>query len=200
MMTKILALTGSIATGKSTVLEMFRDEDVAVFSADEAVHAAYADEAVAPVEALLGAVSKKGEIDRRQLAKKLLENPEKLKQLEKIVHPLVFARANRFVASHRQQHTPLVVLEIPLLFETENRYRPDWTAVTWCDDETQRARALARPGMTVEKLATILARQMPQEDKKKRADFLIDTGTTPDQTRAQVRRILDQIQSTSQAS
>lgn len=192
-MTRVLALTGSMATGKSTVLEMFRDEDVPVFSADEAVHAAYAAEAVAPVEALFGPVSHGGQIDRAQLAKKVLAHPEKLPELERIVHPLVFARANSFLASHRAKNTPLVVLEVPLLFETDNRYQPDWVAVTWCDEKTQRDRAMGRPGMTVEKLNAMLARQMPQEEKKKRADFLINTGTTRDQTRDQIRQLLHRL-------
>lgn len=192
-MTRVLALTGSMATGKSTVLEMFRDEDVPVFSADEAVHAAYAAEAVAPVEALFGPVSHGGQIDRAQLAKKVLAHPEKLPELERIVHPLVFARANSFLASHRAKNTPLVVLEVPLLFETDNRYQPDWVAVTWCDEKTQRDRAMDRPGMTVEKLNAMLARQMPQEEKKKRADFLINTGTTRDQTRDQIRQLLHRL-------
>lgn len=189
-MTRTLALTGSVATGKSTVLQMLREQNVPVFSADAAVHAIYRQEGVAPLEALFGPLSSHGEIERPKLAALLVNDPQKLAQVEKIVHPLVFARAQAFLAEQAERDVPLVGLEVPLLFETDNAYAPDWVAVTWCPEAVQRERALARPGMTVEKLDTVLARQLPQAEKKRRADFLINTGSTLADTKRQVRAML----------
>ena len=169
-------MTGSIATGKSTVLKAFADLGVPVFSADDAVAELYAGEAVAPVEALFPGVSRDGVIDKTALSRQLAADPGGFKRLEAVVHPLVRARIARFMDEAEAAGHALAVVEVPLLFESGYDYGFDAVGVTWVDEAIQRQRALARPGMTVEKLDTILARQMPQADKKARATDLFDTG------------------------
>jgi len=171
-----IGLTGSIASGKSTVLKAFADLDVPVFSADEAVAELYAGEAVAPVEALFPGVTTGGQIDRTLLSQRLAADPSGFKRLEAVVHPLVRARIARFMAEAEADGHALAVVEVPLLFESGYDYGFDAIGVTWVDDAIQRQRALARPGMSVEKLQTILARQLPQAEKKARATYLFDTG------------------------
>ncbi|MFP9139443.1 dephospho-CoA kinase [Devosia sp. XGJD_8] len=171
-----IGMTGSIATGKSTVLKAFADLGVPVFSADEAVAELYAGEAVAPVEAQFPGVTRNGAIDRAALSQKLAADPSGFKRLEAVVHPLVRARIARFMDEAEAAGHELAVVEVPLLFESGYDYGFDAIAVTWVDEAIQRQRALARPGMTVEKLDTILARQLPQAEKKARATYLFDTS------------------------
>lgn len=186
-----LGLTGSIASGKSTVLAEFAALGVPVFSADAAVHDLYRGAAVPVVEALFPGVSHMGEIDRAALSRRLLEAPERLKELEAAVHPLVRARIAKFLADAEAEGARLAVVDIPLLFETGFDYGLDRVATTWAPDEVIRARALARPGMTVEKLEAILARQLPQDEKRRRADDVIVTSGPLDQTRAAVRALVE---------
>lgn len=171
-----IGLTGSIASGKSTVLKAFADLGVSVFSADEAVAELYAGEAVAPVEALFPGITTDGRIDKTLLSQRLAADPDGFQRLEAVVHPLVRARIARFLDEAEAAGHALAVVEVPLLFESGHDYGFDAVGVTWVDEAIQRQRALARPGMTVEKLDTILARQMPQADKKARATYLFDTG------------------------
>ena len=171
-----IGLTGSMATGKSTVLKAFAHLDVPVFSADQAVAELYADEAVGPVEALFPGVARDGQIDRTLLSQRLAADPSGFQRLEAVVHPMVRARIARFMDGAEQVGQVLAVVEVPLLFESGYDYGFDAVAVTWVDEAMQRQRALARPGMSVEKLDTMLARQMPQADKKARATYLFDTG------------------------
>lgn len=185
-----LGLTGSIATGKSTVLKMFAARDIPIYSADDAVHALYQNEAVAPVAALFPGTNVDGHIDRAILAQKLIDNPQRLAELEAIVHPLVREKMLAFLQKAAEDGVDLAILEIPLLFETGADYTLDAIAVTTCADAEQRRRALSRPGMSVEKLQTMLARQMPQAEKKARADFVIDTGTSLEDTEAEVDKII----------
>ena len=185
-----LGLTGSIATGKSTVLEMIRALGVPTFSADDAVHALYAGEAVPVVEALFPGVSHNGAIDRAALAAQLVGHPDRLKALEAVVHPLVRKRMAAFLAEAESTGAPLAVVDIPLLFETGFDYGLDGVIVTVVDPDEQRRRALARPGMTVEKLDAILARQMPQAEKAKRAAYVIDTNGSIEETRAAVGELV----------
>ena len=177
-----LGLTGSIATGKSTVLAQFAALGVPVFSADEAVHALYEGDAVEPVEALFPGVAPNGVIDRTLLSARLLEQPQRIGELEAAVHPLVRRKIGEFLRSAEESGAALAVVDIPLLFETGFDYGVDAVVVTVCDPEIQRARALARPGMTVEKFLAILARQMPQEEKRERADYVIDTSGSLEET------------------
>ncbi|MBJ3786594.1 dephospho-CoA kinase [Devosia sediminis] len=181
-----IGVTGSIATGKSTLLEAFAAVGVPVFSADAAVAALYAGEAVAPVEALFPGVSRDGIIDRQELSRRLAADSSGFKRLEAVVHPLVRRKIADFLdAAERDGHVAAAV-EVPLLFESGHDYGFDAIAVTHVDDTIQRQRVLARPGMTVEKLETLLARQMPQAEKKRRATWLFDTAQAPEQIEAQV--------------
>ena len=188
-----LGLTGSIATGKSTALKAFAALGVPVFSSDEAVHALYEGEAVPLVGALFPGVIHNGTIDRPALAARLVGQPEKLKALESVVHPLVRRKMSEFLSAAQSTGAPLAVLDVPLLFETGFDYGLDAVAVTVVDETEQRRRALARPGMTEEKLATILARQMPEDEKRKRADFVIDTSGTIEETAARIRGIVEEL-------
>jgi dephospho-CoA kinase len=186
-----LGLTGSIATGKSTVLKAFADLGVPTFSSDAAVHELYRGEAVPLVEQLFPGVSHKGEIDRAELSKRLLAEPDRLKDLESVVHPLVRQRIARFLAEAESTGGVLAVVDIPLLFETGYDYGLDRVAVTMAEPETYRKRALARPGMTVEKLDAILARQMPQDEKRKHADYVVYTEHSVAETKAAVKALVE---------
>ena len=188
-----LGLTGSIATGKSTTLQAFADLGIPVFSADAAVHELYEGEAVAPVAALFPGVAPDGVIDRTELSRQLLEQPEKLAALEAIVHPMVRRRIAAFFTDAEAAGAPLAVADIPLLFENGVDWGLDGVAVTVVDDAEQRRRVLARPGMTVDKLEAILARQLPQSEKKRRADFVFDTSGTIAETREAVARLVDEL-------
>ncbi|MFK0278062.1 dephospho-CoA kinase [Ensifer sp. NPDC090286] len=189
----ILGLTGSIAMGKSTTAQMFRDFGVPVNDADEIVHQLYSGEAVAPVEAAFPGSTRDGKVDRAELSRQLMQAPERLRELEAIVHPLVRGKEQEFLAENRAANVPFVVLDIPLLFETGAEKRVDRVVVVTCSAELQRQRALKRPGMTEEKLAMILARQVPDSEKRKRADYIIDTSDSFDVTRAQVKAVVDQL-------
>lgn len=171
-----IGVTGSIATGKSTLLEAFRKAGVPVFSADEAVAELYSGAAVKPVEALFPGVTRDGAIDRSELSRRLADHPPGFVALEAIVHPLVRERIAAFLAESRREGHVAAAVEVPLLFESGYDYGFDAIAVTHVDDAIQRQRVLERPGMTVEKLNALLARQMPQAEKKKRATYLFDTA------------------------
>lgn len=185
-----LGLTGSMATGKSTVAGMFAKRDIPIYDADKAVHDLYEGEAVPVVGAYFPKAVIDGKIDRKALSKLVLGDKEKLAQLEALVHPLVHQKIHEFLAKNQQSGEKLVILEIPLLFETGKDYPLDKIAVTFCADEIQEQRALARDGMTQEKFEAIKARQMPQIEKKQRADFLIDTGLSPDETQQVVDDVI----------
>jgi dephospho-CoA kinase len=189
----LLGLTGSIGMGKSTTAAMFAAEGVPVYDADAAVHALYdvGGAAVGPVSAAFPGVEKDGRIDRAALSAQVLGKPEKLKQLESIVHPLVRQAQMEFISRHREAGARAVVLDIPLLFEGGGEKFFDAVIVVSAPAEVQRARVLARPGMTAEKFNQILAKQMPDAEKRAKADFVIDTGQGLEAARAQVRAVLD---------
>lgn len=190
-----LGLTGSIATGKSRALDAFGDLGAATFSADDAVHRLYAPggAAVAPVGAAFPGTVRDGAVDRAALAEALVAAPERLAALEAIVHPLVRAEMARFADAAEAAGATLAVLDIPLLYETGFDHGLDAVAVTVCAEAELRRRALARPGMTVDKLEAILARQMPQGEKRRRADFVIETDGPVEATRARIAEIVAQI-------
>tara|TARA_R110002124_G_scaffold109676_12_gene262882 strand:+ start:21571 stop:22167 length:597 start_codon:yes stop_codon:yes gene_type:complete len=188
-----IGLTGSIATGKSTVLGAFAYLGVPVLSADAVVAELYAGEAVAPVEALFPGTARDGVIDRVALSKALAADPSGFARLEAVVHPLVRERIAQFLDQAEAQGHALAVVEVPLLFESGFDYGFDAIAVTWVDPAIQRQRALARPAMSGEKLDTILARQLPQAEKKQRASYLFDTGLPIDQTRQMVAALVASI-------
>jgi len=189
----ILGLTGSIGMGKSTVGGMFAEEGAPCFDSDGAVHALYSagGGAVAPVEAAFPGVTKDGGIDRDALSARVVGNEAAIKQLEAIVHPLVRQAQAEFLQGNRDAGAKVVVLDIPLLFESGGARFVDKVAVVTAPAEVQRKRVLARPGMTEEKFEAILARQTPDAEKRARADFVIDTSGSFDATRAQVREALD---------
>jgi dephospho-CoA kinase len=188
----LLGLTGSIGMGKSTTAAMFQAEGAPVYDADGAVHALYAaGGAAAPlVEAAFPGVLTEGAVDRVRLAARVLNDPEALKRLEAIVHPLVGAHRQAFFNQANAAGERVVVLDVPLLFETGGDKAMDAVAVVSAPADVQRQRVLARPGMTVEKLNAILNRQTPDADKRARADFVIDTGGGLEAARAQVHAVL----------
>lgn len=186
----ILGLTGSIGMGKSATAKIFADAGVPVSDADAVVHRLYAGEAVAAVEAAFPGVSVGGRIDRERLARLVLGDAAALKKLEAIVHPMVGEAERRFVVDAAKAGERCVVVDIPLLFENRGEGRVDAVVVVSAPPEVQRERVLARPNMTPEKFAAILAKQMPDEEKRKRAHFVVDTSRGFDSARAQVRAIL----------
>jgi dephospho-CoA kinase len=187
---KVLGLTGSIGMGKSTVAAMFEEAGVPVFDADAAVHQLQGPGGalVDVIEAAFpGTTGPKG-VNRAKLGTQVLGNPEALARLEAIVHPAVAEMRQRFLQANRD--APLIVFDIPLLFEKGGGAGLDAVAVVSAPPEVQRNRVLARPGMTREKFERILALQMPDAEKRARADFVIDTGVPHEDTRAQVRQLV----------
>jgi dephospho-CoA kinase len=189
----ILGLTGSVGMGKSVTARFFAEEGMPVHDADAAVHRLYEGEAVAPIEAAFPGTTADGKVDRAKLAGHVLGDGAALKRLEAIVHPLVQASERRFLAEAQARGAKVAVLDIPLLFETGGDRRVDAVVVVSAPPEVQRARVLARPGMTVDKFDAILAKQMPDAEKRARADFVVDTSQGFEAARAQVRAILDAV-------
>ncbi|KKB78827.1 hypothetical protein VW35_10040 [Devosia soli] len=185
-----LGITGSIATGKSTLLAAFGKLGVPTFSADQAVAQLYEGAAVAAVDALFPGTAREGRIDRAELAGRLAADPAGFKKLEALIHPLVRERIARFLDDAEKSGAFVAAVEVPLLFESGYDYGFDAVAVTFVDPEIQNRRIMARPGMTVEKRDAILARQMPQDEKKKRATYLFDTARAPDIVDAEVAALV----------
>lgn len=189
----LVGLTGSIGMGKSTTAQMFREEGVPVYDADAEVHALYAvgGAAVGPLGEAFGEdVLVAGAVDRGLLGAKVLGDPAAMKRLEAIVHPLVGSSRMTFFETARASGAPIVVLDIPLLFETGGEKAMQAVVVVSAPADLQRERVLARPGMTPEKFEAILARQVPDAEKRARADFVIDTSQGVDAARDQVRKLL----------
>ena len=186
----ILGLTGSIGMGKSTTAKFFAEEGVPVHDADAVVHRLYEGEATPRIEAAFPGTTKAGKVNREALAKRVLGDAPAIKQLESIVHPLVAAARDRFLAEAERQGAPVAVLDIPLLFETDGDKRCDAVVVVSAPADVQRARAFERAGMSEQKLAAIMAKQVPDAEKRRRADFVEDTSQGFDAARAQVRKIL----------
>jgi dephospho-CoA kinase len=186
----MLGLTGSIGMGKSTTARFFAEAGVAVHDADAAVHRLYEAEAVAPIEAAFPGTTAPGKVDRAKLAVRVLDDPVAMKRLEAIVHPLVRESGARFLAAAVSRGARVVVLDIPLLFETGGEARVDAVVVVSAQAAIQRHRVLGRPEMTAAKLATILAKQMPDAEKRRRAHFVVDSSHGFDSARAQVHGIL----------
>ena len=186
----VLGLTGSIGMGKSTTAKMFADAGVPMHDSDEAVHRLYSGAAAPLVEAAFPGTTNEGVVDRAELAKRVVGQPQAIAGLEKIVHPLVRADADAFLKRHRAAGSPLAVLDIPLLFETGGHEAFDTVVVVSAPPEVQRQRVLKRPGMSEEKFESIIARQMPDAEKRARADFVVDTGGPVEATQRQVDAIL----------
>lgn len=189
----ILGLTGSIGMGKTTASNMLAEAGVPVYSADDAVHRLYAGRAVPLIEAAFPGTVSNGKVDRTKLSASVLGKPEALKKLESIIHPLVHEEEAAFLARARADGADIALIDIPLLFETGGHNRVDKVAVVSAPADIQRARVLARPGMTEEKFAAILARQMPDAEKRARADFIIDSSGELEETRAQITAIIAEL-------
>jgi dephospho-CoA kinase len=189
----ILGLTGSIGMGKSTTAKFFAEEGVPVHDADAVVHKLYDGDASAAIEAAFPGTTVNGKVDREKLAKRVLGDPAKIKRLEAIVHPLVHRERERFISEAEKSGAAIAVLDIPLLFETGGDERCDAVVVVSAPPEVQLNRALERPGMSEQKLAAIMANQVSDEEKRARADFVVDTSKSFEHARAQVRDILKRV-------
>ncbi|PVB62005.1 dephospho-CoA kinase [Labrenzia sp. 011] len=185
-----LGLTGSIGMGKSVTAKMFAAEGVPVHDADAAVHALYSGRAAPLIEAAFPGTVTDGKVDRKLLSPRVLDKPEAMKRLEAIVHPLVREVEEEFLEKARAARRRLVVMDIPLLFETDSMRRVDVAVVVTADARIQRQRVLARPGMTEDRFHSILQKQMPDAEKRRRAHFLLDTGHGMEPARRGVRAIL----------
>jgi dephospho-CoA kinase len=186
----VIGLTGSVGMGKSATALMFAEAGVPVHDADAAVHRLYEGDAVPAIEAAFPGVTGGGKVDREKLGLRVLTDQTGLKRLEAIVHPLVLREEERFLAEAKTRCARCAVLDIPLLFETGADRRVDVVVVVSAPYEEQRRRVLARPGMTEERFSAFLAKQIPDEEKRRRADFVVDTSQGFDSARAQVRAIL----------
>ena len=185
----ILGLTGSIAMGKSTTARLFAEEGVPVYDADAAVHRLYEGDAAPAIEAAFPGSTRDGKVDRTALSQHIVGNAEKLKFLENIVHPMVGTMRDAFLADAAASGAKVAVLDIPLLFETGGESRVDAVAVVSAPADIQRARMLER-GIPAERLDALLARQMPDAEKRRRADFVVDTSGGIEAARQQVKAIL----------
>ncbi len=189
----ILGLTGSVGMGKSATAKFFAEAGVPVHDADAVVHRLYEGEAVAAIEAAFPGTTVDGKVDRVKLGARVLGDAAALKRLEAIIHPLVQEAERALLAQAAAEGKKVVVLDIPLLFETGGQERVDAVVVVTAPAETQRARVLERPAMTAEKLEAILSKQLPDAEKRARADFVVDTSQGFDAARAQVRAILEAV-------
>ena len=190
---RILGLTGSIGMGKSTTAKLFTEAGVPVYDADAAVHKIYEGEAAPAIEAAFPGTTAGGRVDRAKLSGKVVHDPAAIKQLEQIVHPMLGASRRKFLDDAEASGAPVVVMDIPLLFETGGEKRVDAVVVVTTSAENQRERILARGTMTNEALDAILARQLPDAEKRKRADFVVDTSHGLDPVRAAIRDILAEV-------
>ena len=186
----VLGLTGSIGMGKSTTANLFAEAGVPVYDADAAVHRLYEGEAVAAIEAAFPGTTAGGKVDRNKLSARVVHDPAAMERLEEIVHPMLGASRQKFLRDAEASGAPVAVIDVPLLFETGGEKRVDAVVVVTTSPEVQRMRILARPNMTEEKLGAILARQMPDAEKRRRAHFVVDTSHGLDPVRARIRDIL----------
>ena len=190
----VIGLTGSIGMGKSTAAARFRELGIAVFDADAEVHKLYEGPAVATIEAAFPGSTVAGTVDRQKLAQALIADPSQFARLETIVHPMVREVQRQFLRAEAARGAGMAVLEIPLLLEAGGHSRVDVVVVVSAPPEMQRERVLARPGMSLEKLEQILARQLHDSEKRARADFVVDTGGTIAESAAQVDKIVESLQ------
>jgi dephospho-CoA kinase len=186
----VLGLTGSIGMGKSTTAKLFAEAGVPVYDADATVHKVYEDEAVAPVEAAFPGSTSDGKVDRQKLSAIVVGDTDAIKRLEAIVHPLLRRHQQEFLDAAEQAGAPVAVLDVPLLYETGGDTRVDAVVVVTTAPHVQRERILARDNMTADKLDAILLRQMPDAEKRRRADFVVDTSHGLDPVRRQIADIL----------
>ena len=188
----ILGLTGSIGMGKSTTAKLFAEAGVPVYDADAAVHMLYEGEAAPAIEAAFPGTTVEGKVDRNRLSARVVHDPAAMRRLEEIVHPMLGASRQKFLADAERSGARVAVVDVPLLFETGGEKRVDAVVVVTTTAEIQRQRILSRPNMTDEKLDAILARQMPDAEKRRRANFVVDTSHGLDPVRTRIRDILDE--------
>jgi len=188
----ILGLTGSIGMGKSTTAKLFAEAGVPVYDADATVHRIYQGEAAPAIEAAFPGTTVDGKVDRVRLSAQVVHDPAAIKRLEQVVHPMLRGYHQKFIDDAEQAGAPVAVIDVPLLYETGGEKRVDAVVVVTTTPEIQRQRILARDNMTSEKLEAILARQLPDAEKRRRADFVVDTSDGLDPVRARIRDILDQ--------
>ena len=188
----ILGLTGSIGMGKSTTAKLFAEAGVPVYDADATVHMIYEGEAAPAIEAAFPGTTSGGKVDRTRLSARVVHDADAMRRLEQIVHPMLRAYHQKFLDAAEQSGAPVAVVDVPLLYETGVEKRVDAVVVVTTSPEVQRERILARDNMTAEKLDAILARQLPDAEKRKRADFIVDTSHGLDPVRARIRDILQQ--------
>jgi len=188
----ILGLTGSIGMGKSTTAKLFAEAGVPVYDADAAVHMLYEGEAAPAIEAAFPGTTVNGKVDRNKLSVRVVHDPAAIKRLEQIVHPMLGASRQKFLDDAERSGAPVAVVDVPLLFETGGEKRVDAVVVVTTTPEIQRQRILARDNMTSEKLDAILARQLPDAEKRRRADFVVDTSDGTDPVRLRIRDILNE--------
>ena len=186
----VLGLTGSIGMGKSTTATLFAEAVVPVYDADAAVHRLYESEAVPAIEAAFPGTTANGKVDRNRLSARVVHDSAAMKRLEEIVHPMLGASRQKFLQDAENSGAAVAVVDVPLLFETGGEQRVDAVVVVTTSPELQRERILARPNMTEEKLQAILARQMPDAEKRRRAHFVVDTSHGLDPVRMRIRDIL----------
>ena len=189
----ILGLTGSIGMGKSTTAKLFAEAGVPVYDADATVHRLYEGEAAPAIEAAFPGTTADGKVDRQKLSARVVHDPTAMKQLEQIVHPMLGASRQKFFDDAEQSGAPVAVVDVPLLFETGGEKRVDAVVVVTTSPENQRERILSRGTMSDEAFGAILARQLPDAEKRKRADFVVDTSHGLDPVRAQIRDILREV-------
>jgi dephospho-CoA kinase len=188
----ILGLTGSIGMGKSTTAKLFAEAGVPVYDADATVHMIYEGEAAPAIEAAFPGTTVDGKVDRAKLSAQVVHDAAAMKRLEQIVHPMLRAYHQKFLDDAERSHAPVAVVDVPLLFETGGEKRVDAVVVVTTSPDIQRQRILTRDDMTGEKLEAILARQLPDAEKRKRADFIVDTSHGLDPVRARIRDILSE--------
>ena len=186
----ILGLTGSIGMGKSTTAKLFVEAGVPVYDADATVHSLYEGEAAPAIEAAFPGSTVGGKVDRTRLSAQVVHDPAAMRRLEQIVHPMLGASRQKFLEDAERSGAPVAVVDVPLLFETGGEKRVDAVVVVTTSPDIQRERILARDNMTAEKLDAILARQLPDAEKRKRADFVVDTSHGLDPVRGLIRDIL----------
>ncbi|MCP4073208.1 MAG: dephospho-CoA kinase [Hyphomicrobiales bacterium] len=189
----ILGLTGSIGMGKSTTADMFRAENIPVHDADKSVHQLYENEAVLPLKILFPTAVVDGRVDRQELGRIVLNDPGKMNRLENLIHPMVREKERKFLQKARLDNAPIVVLDIPLLFETGGENRVDAVVVVTASFEQQKNRVLARKDMNEEKFMSILKKQLPDHEKRQKADFIVDTELGMESARSQVQEIIQQL-------
>jgi dephospho-CoA kinase len=176
--------------GKSTTAKLFAEAGIPVYDADATVHRIYAGEAAPLIEAAFPGTTVDGKVDRARLSARVIHDPEAMRHLEQIVHPLLRSHHQAFLSAAERSGAPVAVIDVPLLFETGGDKQVDAVVVVSTDPETQRARILARDNMTPDKLDAILARQLPDAEKRRRADFVVDSSHGIEPVRAAIRDII----------